>query len=110
MRVALLAVLLVAVPMSWPPASVKATPLPEAEVRAIVCQPRYTWSCTDALAIVWRESNYDPQAVNPSGASGLWQIMPLHGFPQWALFDPWFCTQVAYDLYQRYEWLPWRTQ
>ena len=63
------------------------------------------------MAIVWRESRYDPQAVNPvSGAAGWWQVMPMHGFPQWALFDPWFCTQVAFDLYTRYGWLPWRIQ
>ena len=106
MRVALLAVLLL-LPLCAPP-SAKAASLPEQEVRAIVC--RYDWDCATAMAIVWRESNYDPQAVNPSGASGLWQIMPLHGFPQWALFDPWFATQVAFDLYTRDGWLPWRTQ
>ena len=61
------------------------------------------------MAIVWRESRYDPQALNPvSGAAGWWQVMPMHGFPQWALTDPHFNTQVAYDLYTRYGWEPWR--
>ena len=107
MRVALLAVLLL-IPLCAPP-SAKATSLPEAEVRAIVC--RYDWDCVTAMAIVWRESRNNPEALNPtSGAAGWFQVHPIHGFPQWALFDPWFCTQVSYDLYTRYGWQPWRIQ
>ena len=46
----------------------------------------------DAMAILERESRGDPDALNPSGASGLFQIKPLYwGFlleEGESLFDP----------------------
>lgn len=35
----------------------------------------YSWPLDQALAIVWCESRNDPNAYNPSGATGLFQIM-----------------------------------
>ena len=74
----------------------------------------FAWDCTTALAIVygptWRcptgESNGDPNAVNPAGAYGLWQIYA----PTWASFfpdfwDTWMIpernTEMAWIIYQR---------
>ena len=68
-----------------------------------------------AQAIAWRESRYQPWARNPSGASGLFQIMlPLHarrftaaGYApeQWS--DPAVNVTVAYQLFQEQGWQPW---
>jgi soluble lytic murein transglycosylase-like protein len=43
-----------------------------------------------ALAIAWRESNYRPDASNPSGAAGIMGLMPLTAktFGVTDVFDP----------------------
>lgn len=70
-----------------------------------------------AECIVRRESGGNPNARNPSGASGLFQIMlPLHGglFAahgyDWQRGDwtnPFANAQVARDLYNGSGWAPW---
>lgn len=71
-----------------------------------------------ARAIVKRESNGDPEAMNPSGATGLFQVMtPLHcgkmGTPKATpdcvayLKDPYNNARVAHTLYLAAGWTPW---
>lgn len=60
------------------------------------------WPCEQAIAVAYCESN-DPGAYNPSGATGLFQIvLPLHAglFPLGAdPFDPYINAQAAYNLW-----------
>lgn len=81
------------------------------EAVSIICAPQYVWSCETALAITWRESNWQPHAYNAkSGCAGLWQIHPLHGYSLSTRFDPEASTAIAYDLWLREGWGPWRIQ
>lgn len=71
-----------------------------------------------ARAVVQRESNGDPNATNPSGATGLFQMMtPLHcgdyGIPrdncqEW-LKDPDNNAKAARQLHRQAGWQPWAT-
>lgn len=71
-----------------------------------------------ARAIIQRESNGDPNAQNPSGATGLFQVMtPLHcgkyGTPKPAdecvkwLKDPDNNAKAAYAMFRTSGWQPW---
>jgi hypothetical protein len=71
-----------------------------------------------ALEIAWRESRCDPGARNPSGASGLFQLMlPLHSGLFWQVclagpaswHDPWCNAHAARLLYDGSGWRPWVT-
>lgn len=61
-----------------------------------------------ARRIVYCESKFNPMALNPSGASGLWQIMPIHahrftkrGWDYWQdRFDPYKNSVVAVEIMQ----------
>ncbi len=71
----------------------------------------YTWpdyAQDYAKTIAWRESGYDPYAYNPSGATGLFQIIDFYGYGT-ALYDPCFNSAVAADLYMQLGWSPWVT-
>lgn len=46
--------------------------------RDAVCS--YPWSCSEALYIIERESGGNPEAWNPSGACGLFQLLPCPGY------------------------------
>jgi hypothetical protein len=86
----------------------------QAQVVAII---RSVWP-TDlqdkALAIAWRESNYQPRARN-SCCYGLFQInaaanvgsLRALGVTANDLFDPLVNARVAYFMYQRSGWGPW---
>ncbi len=50
---------------------------PRGSIEALICDR--AWPCSEALAVAWCESRYDPLAYNVSGASGVFQLlMPLH--------------------------------
>lgn len=59
-------------------------------------------------AIIMRESSGRARAYNPSGATGLLQIMPMHvGCPS-RLFDAEYNLTVGLRLYRSSGWQPWR--
>jgi hypothetical protein len=65
-----------------------------------------------ATAIALAESSGDPNAVNPEGSYGLWQIyVPAH--PEYAganLFDPQTNANAAFDIYSASGgFTPWTT-
>ena len=70
------------------------------------------WTSAQWETLNWimaHESNCDPGAHNPSGASGLLQIMPM-----WAddcgggsLFDPWFNLSCGLYVYGQQGWGAW---
>ncbi len=79
---------------------------PPADTAALICS--YDWDCSTALAIVWRESRFEPEAVNPaSGCAGLFQINPIHGYSREWLLVPENNVTVAYALYEERGWQPW---
>lgn len=106
------ALFIATLPMCAPPrASEGAYALSGDEVVSLVCAPQFAWDCETALAITWRESNWQPHAYNAkSGCAGLWQIHPLHGYSLSTRFDPEASTAIAYDLWLREGWGPWRIQ
>jgi hypothetical protein len=62
-----------------------------------------------ALCIAWRESRFNPGAYNPSGAAGLFQLMPIWYRDHWR-FDPFSAylnTLYAHRLYLEAGWGPW---
>jgi len=93
------------------------SPVPPVDsgVSSWVCQPQYRWPCNEALSIVRCESGGDPTAYNPSGATGLFQMMmPLwtglmHGGDP---YDPYVNTQAAYELWLQSggSWYHWACQ
>lgn len=90
------------------PPSAKATySLSGDEAVSIICA--YDWPCETALAIAWRESRFQPAVVNPySGAAGLMQIHPIHGYSIATLQDPYTNVAIAYSLWESEGWEPWR--
>lgn len=64
-----------------------------------------------AVAVATCESGLDPSAYNPSGASGVFQIMPSTALAIGAdpalLFDAKYNIDTAYRLYQQQGWSPW---
>lgn len=94
-----------------PRASESAYALSADEVVSLVCRAEYAWSCETALAVTWRESNWQPHAYNgKSGCAGLWQIHPIHGYSLSTRFDPEASTLIAYELWLARGWQPWRIQ
>lgn len=96
-------------------------PLSIEEVYAIICQPQYLWNCETMVSIAWPESNYIPTATNydcypnhinpitskPYICVGLLQVMEIH-VPDWtALWNPWYCVEVAYKLWLDRNMEPW---
>jgi len=70
----------------------------DAGYRELVCA--YSWDCEWALAVIQCESGGDPNAYNPAGYIGLFQIsQPLYGAGL-NLYDPAVNTAVAWSLYQ----------
>lgn len=64
-----------------------------------------------ALCVMAGESGGNPDAYNPSGASGLFQIMPFwadeFGLPPGALFDPTTNIETAYQIRLLQGWEAW---
>ena len=73
------------------------------------------WAVICMTEVAGRESHWDPGAQNPSGASGLFQIMlPLHDDLFWALgvspaawSDPYWNAQAARELWNAAGIAPW---
>lgn len=66
----------------------------------------------DFKAIAWRESGFNPAAVNPySGACSAFQFLPstayAMGYTCWDLMDPWVAAQAALELYYVAGFGPW---
>ena len=60
------------------------------------------------------ESTWRARAVNPSGATGLYQIMPVHtkrierlGYSWPDMLDPVANTRIAIDIWREQSWRPW---
>jgi uncharacterized protein YabE (DUF348 family) len=84
---------------STAPAAAQAVPLVSAAVAAdwadLVCS--YDWDCSWALAVIACESGGNPDAYNPQGYVGLFQIWEGHGAN---LRDPATNIAAAYSLYR----------
>lgn len=94
-------------PMCAPPSAKATYALSGDEAVSIICA--YEWDCETALAIAWRESRWQPEAVNPySGAAGLMQIHPIHGYSIDVLRNPYMNVAIAYGLWESEGWRPWR--
>lgn len=67
-----------------------------------------------ALCIVKYESGGNPNAYNPSGASGLFQVMdwwaPAFGYVPSDLFNPEINVLLAAKIYADYGWGAWNAQ
>ena len=64
-----------------------------------------------AIAVAECESHLDPLAHNPSGAAGLFQLMPVHWEAQG--YDPYNAatnTRIAWHLYSNSGWSAWVCQ
>lgn len=95
-------------PQQAPPLGPTATPAPYVPPAgapewavSLICAEHYTWDCNSALNVARCESNFSPNAYNPSGATGIFQMMPM-----WAslidggdLFDPALNVLAAHRLY-----------
>lgn len=74
----------------------------------------YDWPVEEARQIAMCESNLNPLAHNPedhkgcSGSIGVFQVACVHGHSRQDLEDPRYNIQVAYELWQREGWTPWR--
>jgi len=107
-----------------PPTPTPGTPEPPVVIVPVATPiPICEWECAlrsvgwpeyeirTALAVIWCESTNNPYAYNPSGASGLFQVvMPLHAGklqPGEDIFDPWVNMRVALALYHESGWQPW---
>ena len=90
-----------------PPSSKAGYALTGDEAVSIICA--YPWPCETALAVAWRESNWQPHAYNPGcRCVGLFQIAGLHGYTVDVLSDPAENTRIAYGLWETQGWYPWR--
>lgn len=64
---------------------------------------------TTAVAVALAESGGNTDAHNPSGASGLWQVMwSLHGFSG-NPYDPQTNANAAFQVFQQQGWNAWTT-
>jgi hypothetical protein len=71
----------------------------------------YRWDPDKAAAIAMAESGGDPTAHNPSGATGLWQIMPSNwgGRTMAEMENPLTNARVALSVYESQGWGAWTT-
>jgi hypothetical protein len=75
-----------------PPSSV-----PSGSISDIICSV-FGSTCGMAVKVAGCESGLDPNARNPSGASGLFQLMPVHWEGKFDPFDPAANARYAYGL------------
>ena len=95
-----------------PPSSPEGLALPES-VATIICS--YPWDCATAVGVACSESELWPLAANPSGARGVFQLMPEHawrfterGWDYWTDWsDPVKNIAIAYELQAEQGWTPW---
>ena len=80
--------------------------LTKGELEEIICIPKYSWSCAEALAVVSCESTNRAAVVGAVDEIGIWQIHPVHEIGLDA-YDPVKATEFAYELYSHREWLDW---
>ena len=66
-------------------------------------------AASQAISVASCESHLDPRAHNASGASGLFQLMPIWWQGQ-NPYDPVVNTRIAHQLYERSGWSPWSCQ
>lgn len=91
----------------------QAVPVPASGIERLVCS--YDWPCAQALRVMWCESGGEPTAYNPSGASGLFQIMRRYhedkvialGYTWDQIFIPEVNVAVAYKIYSGSGWGLW---
>lgn len=85
-------------PIPAPPTPVYVAPVDLVRQLAYYYWP--DWAAERMVRIARCESGYRPEAYNPSGASGLWQIMPFwqNAWPG-NYFDPWTNAAVAYQIW-----------
>ena len=76
------------------------------ELRNLICIPKYSWTCAEALAVVSCESKGQTAVVGALGELGMWQIHPVHKFGLDS-YDPQKSTDFAYELYSHREWMDW---
>lgn len=72
--------------------------------------PEYTLG--QLTYIIMRESSGRARAYNPSGASGLLQLMPGWYTGQWGIpagdpFDPEYNLRSGYIMWRQVSWTPW---
>lgn len=87
------------------PAPGHANPLLQGQARLEISRhfPQQEWLRADC--IVWAESRYDPERMNPvSGAAGIWQLMSFH---EWRGETD---TERAHALWAEQSWRPWSTK
>ena len=65
--------------------------------------PRREWA--RASRVAWCESRYDPRASNPSGASGIYQVIPRWHGP--VPHTTWGQVRQAARIWRRAGWRPW---
>jgi hypothetical protein len=64
-----------------------------------------------AISVATCESGLDPNAHNPSGAAGLFQLMPIWWEAQgYDPYDPVTNTTIAYHIYTSSGWSAWVCQ
>jgi len=91
----------------------EAAPAPTEGIGVIICS--YPWDCATATAVACSESGLDPLESNPSGAKGLFQLMPVHawrftarGWNYWTDWDdPVKNAAIAYEIWIEQGWAPW---
>ncbi len=71
------------------------------EWRALVSRPEFTWDPAWALAVIACESSGNPEAYNPLGYVGLFQVSLIHRWSVEQLLDPELNTRAAHELYLR---------
>jgi soluble lytic murein transglycosylase-like protein len=59
------------------------------------------------MYVIDRESGGDPNAQNPSSASGLLQLMSIHWSGRFDPFKPKANLSYGYKLYRGSGWAPW---
>lgn len=87
---------------------------PSTEIEQLICSV-FTEDCAHAVRVAKCESGLNPLAHNPSGASGVFQIMmPLHagmfeahGWSPDDVYDAYRNTVVAHDLWESNGWRAW---
>ena len=74
--------------------------------RGLVCSAPFTWPCGWALAVIQCESSGNPNAYNPLGFVGLFQVSLIHRWSRAQLEDPELNVRAAHELYLR-GGMPW---
>lgn len=97
---------------SPPPSRISSGSLSAESLRAVLVSTGWPEGLlSQAMAISWCESNWQPGARNASGAAGLFQEMPPwaphFGYSYDQLFDPYVNASIALQLYRQYGWGPW---